>query len=103
MIWGAVKVKRLYPENDVFLEYGLELDQKYDPHDTIVLFYDIGVNRFIDEYGNAIHDIYRILTPRQVMLFKWYETDCVFPDVTGKYLVELVYPDDWYKEKILRS
>ena len=72
-------------------------DYRYDPHDTIMLFYDVGVNSFIDTYGNVILDIHRLLAPWQLMLFKRYMEDCVFPDVTNSFLIELVYPDDIYE------
>jgi hypothetical protein len=68
-------------------------DLKYDPHDTIVLFYDIRINRFIDSYGQVFLDIYRYLTPNQVLLFKENKKSVVLPDVTNSFLVELEYPD----------
>lgn len=73
----------------------------YDPHDTICLFYDSGINRFVDSaFGNVIHDIYRLLTPSQVMLFKKNKESAVYPDITNKFLVELVYPDHLNPEDI---
>lgn len=74
----------------------MNYDPYYDPHDTIMLFYDVEANSFIDTFGNVQHDIYRLLKPWQIFLFKYYEEDQVFPDVTNTFLVELVYPDYMY-------
>jgi len=68
----------------------------YDPHDTIMLYYDVGANIFVDDYGNIYHDIYHLLHPWQVFLFKKYKECCTFPNVTNTFLVELVYPDYMY-------
>jgi len=70
----------------------------YDPHDTIMLFYDVDANIFVDTYGTIYLDvyIYNILHPWQVFLFKHHKENCTFPDVTNTFLVELVYPDYMY-------
>lgn len=68
----------------------------YDPHDTILLFYDVGANIFVDDRGDVHYDIHRILHPWQIYLFKQYKENCTFPDITNKFLVELVYPDYMY-------
>lgn len=70
---------------------------KYDPHDTIALWYDVSINRFVDALlGTVVHDIHRLLAPWQIMLFKTQKMDYVFPDVTDSFLVELIYPDYLY-------
>jgi len=70
-----------------------EMGIKYDPHDTMMIWYDVGINRFIDgEKGIIIHDIHRLLAPWQVSWFKDKKTGCIFPDVTNSFLIELVYP-----------
>ena len=72
-------------------------EAEYDPHETLMLWYDVGINRFVDVMnGNVMHDIHRILAPWQIALFKKDKTDYVFPDVTNTFLVELVYPDYMY-------
>lgn len=83
---------RFYDFDYYFDDIGID----YDPHDTICLFYDVGVNGFIDNYGRVILDIHRLLTPWQLMLFKRRKEDMVFPDVTNSFLIELVYPDPIY-------
>lgn len=69
----------------------LDDPMRYDPHLTKCLFYDVGENSFIDNYGRVILDIHRLLTPWQLMLFRRYKEDMTFPDVTDSFLVELVY------------
>lgn len=78
------------------MDMDLILGKAYDPHDTIILFYDISVNRFIDMFGEVIHDIHRLLSPSQIILFKKEEIDMTFPDVSNSFLIELVYPDYLY-------
>lgn len=76
---------------------------RYDPHDTICLFYDVVNNYFIESsFGCIVYDIHRLIAPWQVTLFKWHRKDAVFPDVTNSFLVELVYPDEWYERKMRR-
>lgn len=71
-------------------EYDYYCGRRYDPHDTIVLFYDSDINRFVTaDFGNVVHDIHRLLAPWQITLFK-NQGDCVFPDITNSFLVELV-------------
>ena len=74
-----------------------EMGINFDPHDTIMLWYDVGENRFIDgDMGNVIHNIHQIIEPWKVALFRKKKVGMIFPDVTNKYLVELVYPDYMY-------
>jgi hypothetical protein len=68
----------------------------YDDHETRTLFYDSETNRFMDEMGNVIHDIYRWITPSQIMIFKeQHKGIWVVPDVTNTFLVELIDPDEF--------
>jgi hypothetical protein len=57
----------------------------------MVLLYDPDYNYFTDKYGWIQYDIYRILTPNQIMLFKKKRTNCSFLDVTGKFIVRIIY------------
>lgn len=66
----------------------------YDPHDRMMLYYDVENNFFIDvSFGHVVLDIYRLLTPWQITVFKREKVDCVFSDITNTFLVDLVYPD----------
>ena len=70
------------------------IDGRYDPADIVTLEYNLELNRFIDlSFGNIIHDIHRLLTPWQIMLFKKEQCDKCFPDVTDTFLVELYWPE----------
>lgn len=66
----------------------------YDPRKCLALYYDETINMFfeVEEYEagflEPIHNIYQILEPWKVMLFK-ENGDCVFPDRTNSFLVEL--------------
>lgn len=81
-------------KNEYSQEYSFEMDYYcdigYDPHDTILLFYD-GVNNWFTDgsFGNIVYDIHRLLTPWQIRLFK-QQGDCVFPDRTNSFLIELI-------------
>lgn len=77
--------------------YEYYLDGLHDPHDIIVLLYDPLINRFIDgSFGDVIHNIYQIVTPWQVSLFKAKKEDMAFTSVNGDYLIELVWPEFVY-------
>jgi len=97
-------VRMMYEDDELFQQLANQrsdimidrLYSHYDPHDTIMLFYDVGVNIFVDERGDIHHDIYRLLKPWQVFLFKNKKECMTFPDVTNTFLIELVYPDYMY-------
>jgi len=78
-----------------------------DEHEDAALFGESGVmwleydperNKFRDEMGQIIYWINRIITPAQLMLFRHYKCNYVFRDITNSYLVQLVYPDESWKE-----
>ena len=71
-----------------------------DDHEVVSLFYNPDINRFIDEFGSVIQDIFRLITPSQLMIFKEYKNHYVVPDVTNSFLVELVHPEDFDLEDI---
>lgn len=74
-----------------------EMGIQYDPHDTKMMWYDVGINKFIDsDTGLILHDIHRLLEPWKIAIFKQKKTGCIFPDVTNSFLIELVYPDHFY-------
>lgn len=64
-------------------------------HEVVCLFYNKNINRFIDEFGDVVHDIFRFITPGQLMIFK--EKKDIFyvvSDVTNSFLVKLMYYDE---------
>ena len=58
------------------------------------LFYDPEINRFRDELGDVVHDIHRLITHNQILLFRKYRNIYIIPDVTNSFLVELIYYDE---------
>jgi hypothetical protein len=63
-------------------------------HKFVTLLFDEDINRFVDGMGNVVHDIFRIITPNQFMLFKKYKEMVVLSDVTNTYGVTLVYLEE---------
>lgn len=63
---------------------------RFDPHDGIMIFYDKFQNIFIESSFGYKVDIYQILTPDDVLIFKKLGTNQTFPDKTNKFLVDLV-------------
>lgn len=57
------------------------------------LFYNKRINRMIDEDGFPVFDIFNIIRPNDLYMFKKLKEDVVVMGVK-KYLVELVYPED---------
>lgn len=79
-----------YYEDPAWLE---EVDHDH----VLTLFYDVGYNQFIESFsGEDVMNIHRLLTPSQVFLFKTKKETMAFPSVSGLFLVELVYPEDYY-------
>lgn len=64
---------------------------QFDPHDGIMIFYDKCHNIFIESAFGYRVDIYQLLTPDDVLIFKRLGMDQSFPDRTGKFLVDLVH------------
>jgi hypothetical protein len=59
----------------------------------VTLFYDSDINRFVDGFGNVIHDIFRLITPGQLMLFRERKGMDLINDVTNSFKVTLIYLD----------
>lgn len=55
------------------------------------LYYYEKDNRMVDEWGNIVHDIYKIITPNDLMMFKKKKEYMFVRGVQGEY-VELIYP-----------
>lgn len=68
----------------------------FDPCKTLMLYYDESVNMFFEvgAYDNGflepVFDIYRILEPWKVKLFK-KNGNCVFPSRNRNFIVELTW------------
>lgn len=77
------KPKRYYPIMNNKLPFPNDLVQ--------TLYYNLDDNTFSDEFGWTIYDIYRIISPTQVMMFKEKGGAASFVrDVTNSFFVELV-------------
>lgn len=62
-------------------------------HVEQTLFYDKRINRMIDEDGFPVFDIFNIIRPNDLYMFKELKEDVVVMSI-DKRLVELVYPED---------
>jgi hypothetical protein len=60
-------------------------------HKFVTLLYDEEINRFLDGMGNVVDDIFRLITPSQVMVFKKYKEMCVVGGVDESVKVTLIY------------
>jgi len=73
------------------------LDGEYDEDLMVSLEFDLERNEFIDLSGGwMVHDIYCLIKPWQIFLFKQNKRDYVFRDITNTFLVELFWPEDDY-------
>lgn len=55
------------------------------------LIYDPEINRFRDDMGNVVHDIYRLIMPSQFKIFREHKNIYLIPDITNRFLVEMIY------------
>lgn len=63
--------------------------------ESVGLFFDVIKNRFIDEDGFIVWNIYEIITPKDVYLFKHKGKNMVVRHRKFKEIdVELYFPDD---------
>jgi hypothetical protein len=63
-------------------------------NEVMSLFYDVDENRFMDEFGSLIHDIFRLITPGQLMIFRKYKEVYLVRDRSNSFYVEMIYPDE---------
>jgi hypothetical protein len=64
-------------------------------YDVIGIFYDVDRNLFIDEDGFVIYSIFELITPADLMLFRYYERDTIFTHRSMKgVLIEMYWPDE---------
>lgn len=71
----------------------LPYNEKY----VMPLEYDPEINRFRDQFGGVVHDIYRLITPSQYLIFRKYKNIYLVPDITNSFLVEMIYPEEEYE------
>jgi hypothetical protein len=57
------------------------------------LFYNKRINRMIDEYGLPVFDIFNIIRPNDLYMFKKLKEDVVVMSI-DKRLIELVYSEE---------
>jgi len=57
------------------------------------LYYDIEKNRFFDEDGFYVDNIYSFITPNMLYLFRATKEYMCF-EVNSGYFVELIYPEE---------
>ena len=63
--------------------------------DTVALFYNPLINRFMDEDGEVVFSIFDLVTPNDVYLFRHYQKDIIVPHRQLKNVgVELIYPGE---------
>jgi hypothetical protein len=66
----------------------------FDESGVMVLDYDPSINRFRDEMGSVINDIYRHVRPTDIMVFRKNKGVHIVSDRTNNFLVRMVYPDE---------
>jgi len=59
---------------------------------VIVMFYDYENNYFIDENGFIIYELFRYITPNELLLFKQTNEDLFLLRPNGDY-IEMIAPD----------
>jgi hypothetical protein len=77
--------------------FAIEIPMAYYEHDNYCIYYDKENNFFIDEDGVVVCDIFRIIKPNDLYVFKDRKETLVVRGENGK-TVELFYPDsdDYY-------
>lgn len=76
----------------------MKSDIFYVYEDVCGVFYDIDNNWFVDEDGFVIYNIFELVSPNDVYLFKdkkdYMLVPCVYDPTYG---VEIFFPDDEYR------
>ncbi|HZJ76714.1 MAG TPA: hypothetical protein VFC70_03290 [Oscillospiraceae bacterium] len=63
------------------------------PDDYVMyLYYDYEKNYFLDEMGFVVYDIFRYITPNELMVFKYYNEDIRIERSNGD-IIELIASD----------
>jgi hypothetical protein len=60
--------------------------------EVMQIYYNASTNQFMDEGGYEIFNIYRVLSPNVIFLFKYKKDDMFAYGVNGEY-IELIYED----------
>jgi hypothetical protein len=71
----------------------LESSRGYSAYDITELHYDPNINMMIDECGVVVSDIYRIISPNTLFLFKTNKQNMNTWDKAGNLIV-LLYPEE---------
>ncbi len=61
--------------------------------DVYTLYYDMTTNMMVNENGFEVFNVFSVITPNTLMLFKARQKDMIVRGVTGQ-LIELVWPDE---------
>lgn len=64
---------------------------KASNYEIVTLFFIVDENYFVDERGFVLYDIFRILTPDQLMIFKKNHKVICIPDVECGLIYEFLY------------
>lgn len=62
--------------------------------DVLVIYYDIENNVMMDDEGYPIFDIFELITPSQLFLFKYEKQSVTVLKVSGEGWVEMLYPEE---------
>lgn len=73
-------------EDDVLYEISSEI-----PDDEIILYYDVDENVMLDGYGYIMFNVFSLIYPHDLILFKKKKKDMKFYGRNGK-IIQLLYP-----------
>lgn len=59
---------------------------------VIVMFYDYENNYFVDDTGTIIYDLFKYITPNELLLFKQMNEDLFILRPNGDY-IEVIAPE----------
>ena len=59
---------------------------------VIVMFYDYENNYFVDETGTIIYELFKYITPNELLLFKQINEDLFILRPNGDY-IEMIAPE----------
>lgn len=84
---------------DAYIRYAYE-DTRFE--DVIQLYYDKERNKFVDDGGFIVYNIFSIITPNDLFLFKYHKQYMIVHHRDNQEIgVELFYPeeDEYYYER----
>ena len=59
----------------VTMEKSVDIDKDF----VLFISYDVAYNQFFDECGNIIQNIFEVVTPNDIFLFRRNHDNCMFP------------------------